>query len=284
MTADGGSVGAALAAAAERLATAGVPTPEVDAALLLAHATGWSRARVRGAATASLPSAAADAFARLVDRRAAREPLQLLVGSVGFRFLDVLVAPGVFIPRPETETLAGEAIARTPSGGLVLEPCTGTGAVACAIATEAAAHVVATDRSSRAVGLARRNAAGTGAAVEVLAGDLLAPVPAALRGAVDVVVSNPPYVADGELAGLEPEVLDWDPRDALVSGPTGHEVSDRLIAEAPDWLRPGGWLLLEVDAARAAEAARRCLAAGYAEAHVVADLAGRDRVVAARRP
>jgi release factor glutamine methyltransferase len=276
------TVGEVLAAAARRLAAAGVPTPEVDAALLLAHVTGWPRARLRLAASEPLPEATRDALAPLLERRAAREPVQLLLGSVGFRHLDVLVRPGVFIPRPETEVLAGLAIERTPARGLVVEPCTGTGAIACAVATEADAHVVATDRSPAAVALARDNAARTDADVEVHEGDLLAPVPTELRGRVDVLVSNPPYVATGELVGLEPEVLDWDPREALVSGPSGHEVSDRLIAEAMGWLRPGGWLLLEVDAGRGAPTAARCRAAGYAEADVVPDLTGRLRFVVAR--
>jgi release factor glutamine methyltransferase len=191
----------------------------------------------------------------------------------------------VFIPRPETETLAGEAIARVPAGGVVVEPCTGTGAVACAVATESQAEVVvATDRSETAVALARENAAACGARIEVLAGDLLAPVDPALRGRVDVLVSNPPYLAEAELAATEPEVRDWDPPAALVAGPTGHEVTDRLIVVATDWLKPGGWLLLEVDERRAAETARRARAAGLTEAGVVSDPTGRDRVVIARIP
>jgi release factor glutamine methyltransferase len=191
----------------------------------------------------------------------------------------------VFIPRPETETLAGEAIARVPAGGVVVEPCTGTGAVACAVATESQAEVVvATDRSETAVALARENAAACGARIEVLAGDLLAPVDPALRRRVDVLVSNPPYLAEAELAATEPEVRDWDPPAALVAGPTGHEVTDRLIVVATDWLKPGGWLLLEVDERRAAETARRARAAGLTEAGVVSDPTGRDRVVIARIP
>lgn len=250
------------------LRAAGVPTPEVDARLLAAHAQG-DGARLAG----------------LARRRAAREPLQLIVGTVGFRHLDLDVRPGVFIPRPETETLAGEAIGRVPRGGVVVEPCTGTGAVACAVATESAAgQVVATDISPAAVELARANADRCGAAVTVLEGDLLKPVHPALRGGVDVLVSNPPYLAESELAATEQEVRRWDPPAALVAGPTGHEASDRLIAAAGEWLAPGGWLLLEVDETRAAEAARRCRSAGLVQAGVVRDLAGRDRVVAARLP
>jgi release factor glutamine methyltransferase len=191
----------------------------------------------------------------------------------------------VFIPRPETEVLAGEAIARVPAEGLVVEPCTGTGAIACSVAFEsAAATVVATDVSQAAVELARANAKRVGADVTVLAGDLLEPVDQALRGRVDVLVSNPPYLTPVEVAVGEPEVKDWDPYDALVSGSTGHEVTDRLISDAADWLRPGGWLLLEVDSSRAADTAQRAAAAGLVEAAVLADLTGADRIVVARRP
>jgi release factor glutamine methyltransferase len=277
-------LGAVLAATTQRLRGAGVPAPEVDAALLLAHVTGHARSRLRLAADEPILPDVAAALEALVVRRAAREPVQLLLGTVGFRYLDVAVRPGVFIPRPETEVLAGLAIDRVDAGGLVLEPCTGTGAIACAVATEAGARVVATDRSDDAVALARHNAAASGADVAVHLGDLLAPVPGALRGSVEVLVANPPYVAADELDDLSPVVAEWDPRDALVSGPTGHELSDRLTAEAPAWLRSGGWLLLEVDATRAAEAAARCRAAGYTGVEVVADLTGRERHVAARWP
>jgi release factor glutamine methyltransferase len=267
-----------------RLAAAGVPSPEVDAALLLRHVLGWSAARLRVDGEAPIDPAAEARLEDLARRREAREPLQLLIGSVGFRRLDIEVGPGVFIPRPETEVLAGEAIARVPPGGVVVEPCTGTAAVACAVADESGAgRVVATDIAPAAVALARANAARCGVAVEVLAGDLLAPVPAALRGRVDVLVSNPPYVAAGELAGLEPEVVDWDPPAALVSGPTGHEVTDRLIAAGVEWLAPRGWLLLEVADVRAVQTATRARAAGLVDVAVLRDLAGRDRVVVARR-
>jgi release factor glutamine methyltransferase len=249
---------------ARRLATAGVPSPEADARLLLRYA---DPARLE----------------ELVARRVAREPLQLLLGSVGFRYLDLEVRPGVFIPRPETEVLVGQAIARTPDGGLVVEPCTGAGAVAIAIATEASPRAVhAIDRSPAAVELARANAASCGAEITVHEGDLLEPLPGSLRGRVDVLVSNPPYIAAAEMAGFEPEV-GWDPPEALVSGPTGFELTDRLTAAALEWLAPGGWLLLETDDARAAETADRARAAGLIETDVVEDLAGRPRVVVARR-
>lgn len=280
------TVAQVLAALRRRLADAGVPTPAVDAELMLRHLTGWSRARLLTAAAEPVPEGLSSRLEPLAARRAAREPLQLLLGTVGFRHLELEVRPGVFIPRPETETLAGAAIERTHAGGVVLEPCTGSGAVACAVADEmeGGATVVATDSSAAAVALARANAARCGVAVDVVLGDLLAPVDRALRGRVHVLVSNPPYLAAAELAALEPEVRQWDPLRALVSGPTGHEVSDRLIAAAPGWLRPRGWLLLEVDERRARECAARARAAGFDDASVLPDLAGRDRVVAARLP
>lgn len=265
-----------------QLSSAGVETPAVDVGWMLRHLTGCSGAGL--AAGTELTQEQAALLRRMGERRARREPLQLILGAVGFRHLDLATRAGVFVPRPETEVLAGEAVSRVPAGGIVVEPCTGTGAVAVAVASEAAPTlVVATDLSAAAVDLARHNAAAAGVAVTVAQGDLLAPVDPGLRGRVDVLVANPPYVAVGELDGLAPEVLDWDPRQALVAGPTGHEVSDRLIAVAGDWLAPGGWLLLEVDERRAGEAARRAADAGLVATHVVADLAGRDRVVVARK-
>ena len=268
----------------ERLAAAGVPTPETDAQLLVRHVTGWSGSQLRRSHGESLAPAQAAALEALVGRRASREPLQLLVGSVGFRYIDIEVRRGVFIPRPETEVLAGEAIARVPGGGVVIEPCTGTGAVACTVSLESEAReVLATDVDPDAVALATSNVARTGASVQVLQGDLLEPVPQRHRGGIDVLVANPPYLAQGELAAAEPEVVEWDPQLALVSGPTGHEVVDRILDASVTWLRPGGWVLLEVDARRAHSVAARATTVGLTEATVIQDLTGADRIVAARR-
>lgn len=275
---------AAVAELRDRLAAAGVATPQVDAELLVRHVLGWSRSAVVLRGAEALPPAAAARLDELAQRRADRVPLQLIVGTVGFRNLDLLVEAGVFVPRPETEVLAGGAIARVPPGGVVVEPCTGSGAVACAVASEVGrCTVVATDVSPSAVSLARRNAQRAQVDVLVVEGDLLEPVPARLRGAVDVVVCNPPYLTPQERTAADPEVRQHDPEVALVAGPTGHEVTDRLIADACAWLRPGGWLLVETDSVRAGETARRAAAAGYAEAVVLPDLTGRDRVVVARR-
>lgn len=273
------------AALTDRLTAAGVPTPDVDAELIVRHVLGWSRTRYLIDARRPLSRTALALVDVLGRRRADREPLQHITGTVGFRHLDLLVRPGVFVPRPETEVLAGAAIERVPSGGVVVEPCTGSGAVACAVATEAdAAVVVATDVSPRAVLLARDNALRTGARVDVRLGDLLDPVGHEHRGRIDVLVCNPPYVAEEELGLVEPEVALHDPRAALVAGPTGAEVSDRLVGLAPVWLRSGGWVLLELAEARVRAAAERAGAAGLHDVSVLRDLTGRDRVLVARRP
>lgn len=268
-----------------RLSAAGVPTPAADARLLVAAALGWSAARLRLDSAEPLPATAGRRLREWARRRGAREPLQLIVGTVGFRHLDLRMRPGVFVPRPETEVLAGEAIARTPPGGVVIEPCTGSGAVACAVAHEARpARVVATDSSPAAVALARDNARRLGLAVEVRRGDLLDDAPRALRGHVDVLVCNPPYLAWGEVGALEPEVREWDPPEALVGGPGGQEATDRLVASAGAWLRPGGWLVVEVADTRAERTRRGCRCAGLADVRVVEDLTGRERIVCARLP
>lgn len=277
------SVADVLASAAVRFSRAGITTPRTDARLLLRHALGWSAAALVIDATTRITAAQAAAVAALVDRRAAREPLQLLLGSVGFRTIDVEVRPGVFIPRPETELLAGLAIERVPRGGTVVEPCTGSGAVACAIAVERPdVSVLAGDVDAAAVALARHNAARVGATVTVAQASLIDMVPDDLRGRADVLVANPPYLAENEVETLEPEVR-WDPRMALVAGPTGHEISDRLIAAATTLLRPGGWLLLELDERRVASASRRAARSGLTAAAVHDDLAHRPRYLAARR-
>lgn len=274
-----------LRAVAERLERAGLPSPQADARWLIRHALGWSAAQLTIGRDRPLAADQLAAVERLVSRRAAHEPLQLVLGGTEFRGHHLLLRPGVFIPRPETELLVELVLDRLHAGGTVVEPCTGSGAIACAIAVERpGTPVVATDRDHAAVALAAHNAARLGATVDVRQGWLLDPVPRRLRGRTAVLVSNPPYLADGELADLPDDVARWDPLGALIAGPTGHEVSDALIAAAAPWLAPGGWLALELDERRIGQAVDRARGAGLDDVRAVTDLAGRPRFVLARRP
>jgi release factor glutamine methyltransferase len=278
---------ALLEALTARLAAAGIATPQADARWIVRHALDWSAADLVLSGDRPLSEEQLRAVEALADRRARREPLQLVLGGTSFRGHALTLRPGVFIPRPETELLVDLALGMLPSerSGAVVEPCTGSGAIACAIAAERpGVQVVATDADAAAVDLAARNAADLGVRVDVRHGWLLDPVPASLRGHVDVLVANPPYLAADEIADLEPEVGEWDPRDALVAGPTGHEVSDLLWAAACQWLRPAGGIVVELDERRVDQAARRAAAAGLTAVATHRDLTGRLRFVSAHRP
>lgn len=283
---------AAVAAVAARLAAAGVPSPDVDARWLVAAAAGVDPRR---RPDLPLDATAAARLEGLVVRRAAREPLQHVVGSTAFRTLELACAPGVFVPRPETEVLAGLAVAAARAAvaargaALVVEPCCGTGAVALAVAVEVPdATVVAGDLDPSAVALARRNRDALGPAlrgrVDVRAGDLLEVLVPAERGRVDVLVANPPYLPAADLPDLPPEVADHDPHRALFGGPDGHELVDTIIDAAPDVLAPGGTLLVELDARRGADAVARAERAGLVGAALAVDLGGTPRFLVALRP
>lgn len=227
----------------------------------------------------------------MLARRAAGEPLQYVVGHWAFRHLDLLVDRRVLIPRPETELVAGIAIDLAATVAADRTVCcadlgTGTGAIGLSMATElpgGAAEVWLTDLSSEALDVARANLAGVGSAgasVRLALGDWFDALPDDLRGRLDVVVANPPYVADDDPA-LEQIVRAWEPSMALFGGGDGLRELRRIAAAAPEWLREDGWLVLEIGAAQAV--AVRALLADFAEVVVHRDAAGRDRVVVARR-
>lgn len=269
----------------DRFAAAGIASPRADARWLVRSALGWSAADLTLSAERPLSDEQLKAATELADRRARREPLQLVLGGTSFRGHPLTLRPGVFIPRPETESLVDLVVAAVPPSGAVVETCCGSGAIACAIAAERPdVHVTAIDADPAAVALTIENAAGLGVSIDVLQGRLLEPLAPAVRGRVDVVVANPPYLAADEVAGLDPEVREWDPRAALVAGATGHEVSDALLASAPRYLAADGWLLLELDERRVSEAAIRAGKAGLVSVATHADLTGRPRFVSARRP
>jgi release factor glutamine methyltransferase len=251
----------------------------------LRHALRWSAADLVLHGNRPLSDAQLRAVEPIAARRAVREPLQLVLGGTSFRGHELTLRAGVFIPRPETELLVDLTLEALPAGGLVVDTCTGSGAVACAVAAERPdVDVIAIDSDQSAVELTVHNAAALGVRVAVHRGFLLEPVPAGLRGRVDVVVANPPYLAADEVADLEPEVGEWDPHAALVAGPTGHEVSDALIASAAAYLTAGGRLLLELDERRVAEAAARATRAGLVSVRTHDDLTGRPRFISAHRP
>ncbi len=260
----------------------GVDSPLPTAELLLAHVLDTDRAGLykrRG----PLTDAEARRFGRALCRRCSGVPLQYVTGETGFRRLILEVRPGVFIPRPETEGLVDVALdaIRRRRGPVVVDVCTGSGAIALSIAAEhPGARVWATDIASEAVELARSNAARLAADVVVVRGDLLGPLPTELRGNVDLVVSNPPYLAPHAVDRLAVEVR-AEPILALVGGV---DLYERLAAEARTWLAPGGALIVEIEETTGRAVTRVLKAAGYEDTSVRPDLSGRDRVVIARWP
>lgn len=259
--------------AADYLDRHGVESPRETAEALLAYFLGTDRAGVY-AREEGLDTRTARLFGRALCQRCHGVPLQYLTGEQQFFDLVLGVAPGVFVPRPETEVLVERALDVLAERGTVVDVGTGTGAVALAIKRlRPSATVWATDVSEDAVRVARANASRHDLAVEILHGDLFEPLPGDLRGAVDLVVSNPPYVTREEYESLPAEVR-AEPYEALV-GTT--DVTRRLVEEAPAWLAPGGWLAMEIGAARGEEV-RGLMATRFDRAEILPDPAGRDRV------
>ncbi len=271
-----------------RLRAAGVDNADQEARWLLERATGWSP----GELVVNLDRPATERGAThlhvMVERRVAGEPLQYVLGRWGFRTLDLYVDRRVLIPRPETEVVAQVALdeCRRLGARLAVYLGTGSGALALALAVERPGlEVWGTDASADALAVARANLAALGRAarhVRLAEGRWFAALPAELAGRVDVVVANPPYVAEMEMADLPAEVRDWEPRAALCAGTTGREDIDQILDEAPRWLARPGSLVVELAPHQAREGRRRALAAGFTSASVWPDLAGRDRVLLAR--
>jgi release factor glutamine methyltransferase len=237
----------------------------------------------------------------LVDRRAAGEPLQYVIGRWAFRTLDLMVDGRVLIPRPETEQVVEVALAEldrlvagprpAAAGGgarpIAVDLGTGSGAIALALAAERPGiEVWATEISPAALEVAGANLAGLGgwaaARVRLVPGSWWSALPEHLRGRVDLAVSNPPYIASGEMAGLEAQVVHWEPQLALEAGPTGLEAVEDVLHGATGWLRPGGVAVLEIAPHQSGPAMAIARAVGFAAVEVHADLAGRDRALVAR--
>jgi release factor glutamine methyltransferase len=271
-----GSVREALGSAVGALEAIGVETPRLDAELLLAEATGWDRARFATDPDTGVPAAAARRFGELVRRRLRREPVAYILGRKGFRSIELEVGRRVLIPRPETELLVELALELRPRR--VLDIGTGSGAVALAIADELpGCELLATDTSAAALEVARANATRLGLAERVEFHATMLPLE---PPRLDLIVANLPYVAEAEWAGLQPEVTEWEPREALLGGPDGLDVIRAAVAVAAP-LAPS--LAFEVGAGQAPAVSELLFAAGFATVETRPDLAGIPRVVWGRR-
>lgn len=274
----------AVRGAVSLLAAAGVPSPDVDARLLAEHVAGTAPLLL----AAPPDDGALARFAGLVERRAAREPLQHLTGVMHFRHLALAAAPGAFVVRPETESVAQAAIdaatdiVAEQGDAVVVDLCSGSGAIALAVATEVpGARVHAVELSEAAAAVAARNIAALGPQVSLVRGDAATALPE-LDGTVDVVVSNPPYIPPDQVP-VDAEVRDHDPDLALYGGGAdGLDVPRSVLASAARLLRPGGVVVME-HAEVQAGAVRALLAADFADVATGKDLAGRDRFVRGRR-
>jgi release factor glutamine methyltransferase len=286
-----------------RLRETAVLSPEAEARWMVERVSGYDGVELVVGEHEAATAPAIQHLEDMLERRTLGEPLQYVLGRWDFRGLDLLVDRRVLVPRPETEIVAQVALEEAVrlgarrgthdpwSAGIteytVADLGTGSGAIALALASELPdAEVWATDVSSDALAVARANLAGIGSAatrVRLEAGSWFDALPDELRGRLKIVVSNPPYVAETEVPDLPSVVVDWEPRLALVSGPTGLEAIDAIVAEAPAWLDPdGGVLVVELAPHQAVPATELARAAGFTDVRVLQDLAERDRVLVAR--
>ncbi len=269
-----------------RLRAAGIEQPALEAAWLLEYVLKLSPLMQRVNAERQVPDADSARVQALVARRANREPLQYVLGTQEFCGREFRVTSSVLIPRPESVLLVQETIRRCRQNltAIVVDVGAGSGCLAVSVASALPeARVLAIDVSAEALTVARANMEqhGLGARIECVQGDLLAPLAErGLVGQVGVVLSNPPYIADLDLAMLQPEVRCFEPRVALAGGPDGMDVHRRLIQQAPTYLKVGGMLLMEVGLGQAATVCREAENSGWFRTDgVLQDEAGIDRVV-----
>ncbi len=284
------TIAEAINKAAARLSAHGVQNARLDAEVLLCHVLSKDRSWLLAHIQDTLDDHALRFYHRTVDRRAVREPLQYITGSQEFWGLKFTVTQDVLIPRPETELVVESAIkaAHGTASPLIVDLCTGSGCIAVSIAKElAGSRIFATDNSEKALAVARANADRHGVTdhVRFLEGDLFDPLQELdIRGRIDIIAANPPYVPSAELGVLQPEVRDFEPEIALTAGPSGTEIVERIINAAPEYLRKGGILIMEIGLGQSAAIVPMIKNAGaYATAEVLKDLAGIDRVIVARK-
>ncbi|MCB0996835.1 MAG: peptide chain release factor N(5)-glutamine methyltransferase [Acidimicrobiales bacterium] len=277
--------------ARSQLDTAGLDAADVDARRIVEEASGAEGASFHDVLAERATRLGVARFDRMVARRVAGEPLQYVLGRWAFRTLDLMVDRRVLIPRPETEVVAGVALAelaRRSEPGRVLRATdlgTGSGAIGLSLVVERAdTEVILVDIDTGALAVARANTAGlgrVGARVTIREGSWFDALDPAEHRRLDLVVSNPPYVAADE--ELPDDVRLWEPPHALVPGPTGLEAAQHILAEVGEWLSPGGAVVLELAPHQMERAAALAVAAGLTDVEVSRDLAGRERVLRARR-
>ncbi len=266
-----------------------IENPELDARLLVQHVTGLGRTELFLQGDRPVGREESDRLRQLLHRRLRREPLQYILGSCEFWSRTFLVSPAVLIPRPETEFLLEHVLStlrKAPVAGPVVDLCTGSGVIAVILSLEIGLPVTGVDISLDALAMARRNIClhGVEDRVSLVGGDLLS---WCRPGAgIGCIVSNPPYVKADDIQTLQPEVRDWEPLLALSGGERGLDIIERIIRDGAGLLVPGGWLFLEIGADQG-ESVMELVAAtapgGFEEVRVLADWAGRPRVLQARK-
>lgn len=277
-----GSVREALGGAVDALTAAGVETPRLDAEVLLSEATGWDRARFAANPDMGVPSDAARRFGEIVRRRLRREPVAYILGRKGFRHIELAVDRRVLVPRPETELLVELALELRPRR--LLDVGTGSGAIALALAHELpGCEVTATDTSAAALEVARANAGRLGLVerVRFVEGSMPGDGPDGSGAGFDLVLANLPYVSEAEWGSLQPEVTEWEPREALLAGPDG---LDAIRATIPSLSTLAPALALEVGQGQAEAVGAMLRDARFDAVETRRDLAGIERIVIGRRP
>lgn len=266
-----------------------IDNPEAEARWIVEQSSGYEGGDYVRALDTPATVRMVHAFDAMLGRRLAGEPLQYVLGRWGFRQLDVMVDRRVLIPRPETEQVVEVALNELRRMGAdnrtttVVDLGTGSGVIALSVATEiATAQVWAVERSPEALEVARANLAGLGRPAErvrMLQGDWFAPLPEALKGGVDLLVANPPYIAECEWAGLPEDVTGWEPVGALISGPSGLEDLHHIVAQSPTWLASEGTLVLECAPHQTEKVAGFAKDSGFGHVSIFNDLSGRRRGV-----
>lgn len=266
-----------------RLLETGCPTPRLDAEVIFAHTLNQNRSWLYAHSDDIVSEDAHRQFEHLIERRAQREPVAYITGQREFFGLTFTVTPAVLIPRPETELLVEQTLHLAgKTDPLIVDVGTGSGCIALSLAIHLPqARLIATDISYRALTVAQNNARrhDVSKRVDLVQADLLAP----LKGPVDILVSNPPYISTQEIAQLAPEIVHYEPRTALTDAGAGLSIIERLIIHAPVFLKPGGLLLLEIGANQGKQVLHLAKTlCPQAQIMLKQDLAGRDRLLVVR--